>query len=124
MTGEAHGMLALRVGWPSMFRGYLDAPDRYAACFANGGGVRWYLTGDLARRDAEGHFWFVCRADDVIKTAGHLIGPHDVGATVHVGSREHRMGAGPRRTEPRIADAGGAPVADGVQPVQLCRTWW
>ena len=50
MTGEAHGMLALRVGWPSMFRGYLDAPDRYAACFANGGGVRWYLTGDLATR--------------------------------------------------------------------------
>ena len=45
-----------------------------AACFAGG----WYLTGDLARRDADGYFWFVGRADDVIKSAGHLIGPFEV----------------------------------------------
>ena len=38
----------------------------------------WYLTGDLARRDADGYFWFVGRADDVIKSAGHLIGPFEV----------------------------------------------
>ena len=44
------------------------------ACFAGG----WYLTGDLARRDADGYFWFVGRADDVIKSAGHLIGPFEV----------------------------------------------
>ena len=68
------GELALRMGWPSMFRGYLGDPARYARCFADG----WYLTGDLARRDAEGYFWFVGRADDVIKTAGHLIGPFEV----------------------------------------------
>ena len=43
-------------------------------CFAGG----WYLTGDLARRDADGYFWFVGRADDVIKSAGHLIGPFEV----------------------------------------------
>ena len=36
------------------------------------------LTGDLARRDADGYFWFVGRADDVIKTSGHLIGPFEV----------------------------------------------
>jgi acetyl-CoA synthetase len=36
------------------------------------------LTGDLARRDADGYFWFVGRADDVIKSAGHLIGPFEV----------------------------------------------
>ena len=35
-------------------------------------------TGDLARRDADGYYWFVGRADDVIKTAGHLIGPFEV----------------------------------------------
>lgn len=68
------GELALRPGWPSMFRGYLHDDERYAACFAGG----WYLTGDLARRDADGWFWFVGRADDVIKSAGHIIGPFEV----------------------------------------------
>jgi acetyl-CoA synthetase len=68
------GELALRPGWPSMFRGYLHDEERYRRCFEAG----WYLTGDLARRDAEGYYWFVGRADDVIKSAGHLIGPFEV----------------------------------------------
>ena len=68
------GMLALRAGWPSMFRGYLNEPERYRKCFVDG----WYLTGDLARRDEDGYFWFVARADDVIKSSGHLIGPFEV----------------------------------------------
>jgi acetyl-CoA synthetase len=68
------GELALRPGWPSMFRAYLHEEERYRKCFAGG----WYLTGDLARRDAEGYFWFVGRSDDVIKSAGHLIGPFEV----------------------------------------------
>ncbi len=70
----ADGMLALRPGWPSMFRDYLGEPERYSACFAAG----WYLSGDLARRDEDGYFWFVGRGDDVIKSAGHLIGPFEV----------------------------------------------
>jgi acetyl-CoA synthetase len=68
------GELALRAGWPSMFRGYLHDDERYRACFADG----WYLSGDVARRDVDGTFWFVSRADDVIKSAGHLIGPFEV----------------------------------------------
>jgi acetyl-CoA synthetase len=68
------GELALKAGWPAMFRGYLNEPERYAKCFAGD----WYLTGDLAMRDAEGYYWFVGRADDVIKSAGHLIGPFEV----------------------------------------------
>ncbi|MBL0140997.1 MAG: acetate--CoA ligase [Betaproteobacteria bacterium] len=71
---DTEGELALRAGWPSMFRGYLGQEDRYRKCFADG----WYLTGDLAKRDADGYFWFVGRADDVIKSAGHLIGPFEV----------------------------------------------
>ncbi|MEQ8815720.1 MAG: acetate--CoA ligase [Thalassobaculum sp.] len=71
---DREGELALRPGWPSMFRGYLNEEERYAKCFADG----WYLSGDLARRDADGYFWFVGRADDVIKSAGHLIGPFEV----------------------------------------------
>jgi acetyl-CoA synthetase len=68
------GELALRTPWPSMMRGYLHEDERYRKCFVDG----WYLTGDLAKRDAEGYFWFVGRADDVIKSAGHLIGPFEV----------------------------------------------
>ncbi|MFB7835156.1 acetate--CoA ligase [Streptomyces sp. NPDC056056] len=71
---DAQGELALRAGWPSMFRGYLHEPSRYEGCFADG----WYLTGDLVSRDADGWYWFVGRADDVIKSAGHLIGPFEV----------------------------------------------
>jgi acetyl-CoA synthetase len=73
-TPDVEGELALRAGWPSMFRGYLGQEERYRKCFAGG----WYLTGDLARRDADGYYWFVGRADDVIKSAGHLIGPFEV----------------------------------------------
>jgi acetyl-CoA synthetase len=68
------GELALRRGWPSMFRGYLGMEERYRKCFAGD----WYLSGDLARRDEDGYFWFVGRADDVIKSGGHLIGPFEV----------------------------------------------
>jgi len=70
----AEGELALRKGWPSMMRGYLHEEERYRKCFIGD----WYLTGDLAQRDADGYFWFVGRADDVIKSAGHLIGPFEV----------------------------------------------
>ena len=57
-----------------MFRGYLHEEERYRKCFADG----WYLTGDLAKCDGDGYFWFVGRADDVIKSSGHLIGPFEV----------------------------------------------
>jgi acetyl-CoA synthetase len=70
----AMGELALRPGWPSMMRGYLHEQARYDKCFKGG----WYLSGDLAMRDANGYFWFVGRADDLIKSSGHLIGPFEV----------------------------------------------
>ncbi len=57
-----------------MFRGYLHEQARYEKCFVGD----WYCSGDLVRRDADGWFWFVGRADDVIKSAGHLIGPFEV----------------------------------------------
>ena len=71
---EEQGELALKPGWPSMFRTYLNEPERYAKCFSDG----WYLSGDLAKRDADGYYWFVGRSDDVIKTSGHLVGPFEV----------------------------------------------
>ena len=70
----AMGELALRPGWPSMMRGYLHEEARYKKCFKGG----WYLSGDLAMRDSNGYFWFVGRADDLIKSSGHLVGPFEV----------------------------------------------
>jgi acetyl-CoA synthetase len=73
-TPMVEGELGLRAGWPSMMRGYLNETERFRKCFVG----EWYLTGDLAMRDAEGYYWFIGRADDVIKSAGHLIGPFEV----------------------------------------------
>ena len=68
------GQIAIKSGWPSMFKGYLGESDRYNKCFKGG----WYLSGDLAKKDEEGYFWFVGRIDDVIKSSGHLVGPFEV----------------------------------------------
>ena len=72
------GQLALKRGWPSMFRGYLHEEERYRKNFVG----EWYLTGDLAMRDNDGYFWFVGREDDVIKSSGHLIGPFEVESAI------------------------------------------
>ena len=88
------GELALRPGWPSMMRAYLNEEERYRKCFRGG----WYLTGDLAMRDEEGYYWFVGRADDVIKSAGHLIGPFEVESVL----MEH----------PAVAEAGVIGIPD------------
>jgi acetyl-CoA synthetase len=68
------GQLAVKPGWPSMFRTYWNDEERYNSRFKNG----WYLTGDKAKKDADGFFWFVGRDDDVINTAGHLVSPFEV----------------------------------------------
>jgi acetyl-CoA synthetase/medium-chain acyl-CoA synthetase len=57
-----------------LFREYWQNPEENAARFRGD----WYLTGDRARRDAEGYYWFVGRADDVIKSASYRIGPFEV----------------------------------------------
>jgi len=68
------GLLALRPPWPSMFRAYWNNPETYRAKFKG----EWYITGDRAMLDKDGYFWFVGRDDDVINTAGHLVGPFEV----------------------------------------------
>ncbi|MBI2317472.1 MAG: acetate--CoA ligase [Betaproteobacteria bacterium] len=101
-TPDTEGELALKAGWPCMFRAYLHEPERYRKCFAGG----WYLTGDLAWRDAQGYFWFVGRKDDVIKTSGHLVGPFEVESVL----MEH----------PAVAEAGviGKPDAVAMELVK------
>ncbi|MFA7060555.1 MAG: AMP-binding protein [Pedobacter sp.] len=68
------GNLCIKAGWPSMFVTYLNNKSAYNSKFKNG----WYYTGDTARRDSDGYFWFMGRSDDVINTAGHLISPFEV----------------------------------------------
>ena len=68
------GQLVLKAGFPSQFRTYLNEEERFKKCFRDG----WYISGDLARKDADGYFWFIGRADDIIKTSGHMVGPFEV----------------------------------------------
>jgi len=68
------GHLVLKKGWPSMFCSYLHEEERYTKCFRGD----WYITGDLAKKDEDGYYWFVGRADDIIKTSGHMVGPFEV----------------------------------------------
>jgi acetyl-CoA synthetase/medium-chain acyl-CoA synthetase len=68
------GELALRGSPPSLFREYWKSPDDTAAARRG----EWHLTGDRARRDADGYLWFIGRADDVIISAGYRIGPFEV----------------------------------------------
>lgn len=68
------GNLCIKAGWPSMFSTYLNNESAYASKFRSG----YYYTGDTARRDSNGHYWFMGRSDDVINTAGHLISPFEI----------------------------------------------
>ncbi|MDO8126807.1 MAG: acetate--CoA ligase [Candidatus Brocadiales bacterium] len=69
------GILAIRPGWPSMMRTLWKDEKRYKEYFQIPG---WYTTGDTAHMDKDGYFWFIGRADDVIMTAGHRVGPFEV----------------------------------------------
>ena len=68
------GALVLRPGWPAMMRQIWNNPAKYNEYFRNG----WYYTGDTAQIDKDGYYWYVGRADDVIKTAGERVGPFEV----------------------------------------------
>ncbi len=74
---DEEGEIAVRLA-PSrplgLFREYWRNPEENAARFRE----NWYLTGDRAVCDADGRYWFLGRADDVIKSAGYRIGPFEV----------------------------------------------
>jgi acetyl-CoA synthetase/medium-chain acyl-CoA synthetase len=68
------GDIAVRYPAPGLFRKYWKDPAATARCFRGD----WYLTGDRAARDADGYYWFVGRADDVIISGSDRIGPFEV----------------------------------------------
>ena len=74
LSFNQEGNLAFRTGWPSMMTTVWKNKKRYRSYFKYG----WYLSGDRAYQDKDGYFWFVGRADDIIKTAGERVGPFEV----------------------------------------------
>ncbi len=71
---ETPGSLAIKPGWPAIFRTVWHDEAKFQEYFAHD----WFITGDRAYQDADGYFWFIGRADDVIKTAGERVGPFEV----------------------------------------------
>jgi len=75
MAGDDHrSNLCLESGWASMFVTYFNNEQAYKQKFKDG----YYYSGDVAFTDKDGYYWFAGRKDDVINTAGHLVGPFEV----------------------------------------------
>jgi acetyl-CoA synthetase len=74
LPNNKEGNIAIRPGWPSMMRAIWRRPHKYQSYFVNG----WYISGDRGWKDEDGYFWFIGRADDVIKTSGERVGPFEV----------------------------------------------
>jgi acetyl-CoA synthetase len=71
------GYAIIRRPWPGMLLGLHGDPERYALTYwTRFPGV--YYPGDYAARDSEGYFWFLGRADEVLKVAGHRLGTIEI----------------------------------------------
>lgn len=71
---NTEGNIAIKPKWPSMMHTIWKRPHKYKSYFTNG----WYISGDRGLKDKDGYFWFIGRADDVIKTSGERVGPFEV----------------------------------------------
>lgn len=68
------GDIAVHKSTPALYKGYLKDSERTQMQFRG----EWYITGDRARKDEEGYFWFEGRGDDIIISSGYTIGPFEV----------------------------------------------
>ena len=120
-AGE-EGDLAVRPGWPSMFRRYWKNEELYNSRFNNG----WYITGDRARMDSDGYFWFVGRSDDVINTAGHLVGPFEVESALieHPAVAEAGVIGKPDPVAMEIVKAFVTLKEGSSRPTNSAGSWW
>jgi crotonobetaine/carnitine-CoA ligase len=89
-TGE------LVVKTPLVMQGYYRDPEQTRAAFRDG----WFLTGDLARRDADGYFWFVARKKDIIRKRGENIAGAELDRVVE--------------SHPLVLQAAAIPVPDAL----------
>lgn len=72
-VGEV-GDIAVHKDTPALFKEYLKEPERTKSQFRGD----YYITGDRAKKDEEGYFWFEGRSDDIIISSGYTIGPFEV----------------------------------------------
>ncbi len=78
LSAGKEGNLAMVPPWPSMMKEIWKNKKKYKSYFLK----KWYISGDRAYRDSDGYFWFVGRADDVIKTSGERVGPFEVESAI------------------------------------------
>ena len=77
LEGEAEGALCIKRSWPGQMRTVFGDHERFIQTyFATFPGM--YMTGDGARRDADGYYWITGRVDDVINVSGHRMGTAEV----------------------------------------------
>ena len=114
------GLLALTRPWPSMLRGIYGDPERYVLQYWNKWGTGVYVTGDGAKRDADGYFWLLGRVDDVINVAGHRIGTMEVeSALVDHPSVAEAAGVGRAHEIKGQAIAAFVTLKEGADPKDL-----
>jgi acetyl-CoA synthetase len=75
---EGGGLFALTKPWPGMLRGIYGDPERFVQQYWSKWKDGVYFTGDGARLDKDGNFWFLGRVDDVLNVAGHRLGTSEV----------------------------------------------
>ncbi|HZO15310.1 MAG TPA: AMP-binding protein, partial [Polyangiaceae bacterium] len=113
LTLLEEGIIAVRRDDPGLMLGYFeDAAATEARCAGD-----WFLTGDIARRDEDGYFAYVGRADDVFNTSGYRVGPSEIERTL----MRHPSVALAAVVPESDAERGAVPKAfvvlgDGVQP--------
>jgi acetyl-CoA synthetase len=70
---DKQGLLVLTRPWPGMLRTLFREEDRFQETYFSRFGKTVYVTGDAARKDRDGYFWIIGRADDVVKVSGHRL---------------------------------------------------
>lgn len=75
LKGEGAGNLVIKQPWPSIARTITGDHERYCQTYFSKG---YYITGDGARRDADGDYWITGRVDDVLNVSGHRLGTAEI----------------------------------------------
>ncbi len=97
------GNIAVPLDLPALFKGYYKDPERTAEPRVGD----YYITGDLAKLDEDGYFWFEGRKDDIIISSGYTIGPFEVedSLTKHEFVKECAVVASPHEIRGNIVKA-------------------
>lgn len=97
------GDIAVHISTPALFKEYLNDPERTSMQFRGD----YYVTGDRAKMDADGYFWFEGRGDDIIISSGYTIGPFEVEEAIlkHPAVRECAVVASPDEVRGNVVKA-------------------